>query len=172
MGITDAGLPSTDPHTILSNFITTNLTSPEPGTWTVVVNDEWLQPKKQKTYQICITPSYGWTDQAQMTALGETEQPMITQQFMEVTLFAPTREKLWSLHRNFITVMNNQTLTVPQDAAGYTGVGGTEVHFLRVVRSEEMKSLRLLDKKCDGDTTDGGCLGWRSSITVSLRWNE
>ncbi len=170
MAIDDTGLPTSDPHTVLSTFITTNLTSPEPSSWSVVVNDEWLEPKKQKTYQICITPSYGWTEQAQLGYT--TTQPMITQQYMEVTLFAPTRSKLWSLHRNFVSMMNNTTLTAPQDSTGMTGVGGGEVHFIRLERSEEMKTLRLLDKKCDGDTKDGGCLGYRSSLTIAIRWNE
>ena len=168
MAITDSGMPTTDPHSFLSTFITTNMASPD-GVWTVAVNPDWLIPKKQKTYQVAITPSYGWTETANMTDLSTT-QPMISHLYMEITLFAPTRAKLWLLQTTFKDMMNNQTLTQPQDSSGMTGVSGSEYHWLRIQRSEEMKMLRMLDKKCDDD--DLGCLGWRCSYTVALRWNE
>ena len=55
MSISSTGIPATDPHTMLSSLITTNMTSPD-GVWTPIVNSGWLEFKRQKTYQISIIP--------------------------------------------------------------------------------------------------------------------
>ena len=64
MAITDRGLPEIDPHTMLKNLV--------KPIWILqmslnpVVNQEWLEFKLQKTYEICITPVYQETEMVEL----------------------------------------------------------------------------------------------------------
>ena len=87
MAITDTGVPSTDPHTLIKNLIESNMVSPD-GTWTPLVNTGWLEFKRQKTFQISIMPSYGMSFPVHLTE-GATLNTDATQ-FMLVTLYADT----------------------------------------------------------------------------------
>ena len=172
MAITDSGVPAIDPHTTLSNFITTNIASPD-GVWVPSVNAEWLLFKKQKTYQICITPLYADSNQLTLTGGNDTAEPKVSDAFLLVTLFAPTRTNLWLLYRKFMLLMNNETLTVPQSGGTYSGVGGGDYHFVKVERSEQTKSIKLTDPACGPDEPKGAsCNGYMAQVTVLMRWNE
>ena len=172
MAITDPGIPATDPHTMLTSLLTANMASPD-GTWVPSVNAEWLEFKKQKTYQIAIQPLYSTSTEFNLTGGNSTAEPRITTAFYAITLFAPTRSKAWTLYQKAMLVLNNQTLTSPQDGGTYSGVADTDYHFVRVIRSEEAKAVRISDPECGpGKKNDSECLGYRVEITVSCRWNE
>ena len=102
-----------DPHTLLTGLIEDN--TPSVGGWTVVVNDGWLEAKKQKTYQIAITQEYG---EIRTANLGGSQSdsdavPRVVSQFFLITLFHPTRVGVWTLwgrsHRSSTTVASPRT---------------------------------------------------------------
>ena len=173
MAITDPGVPATDPHTAVSNLITSDMASPD-GVWTPVVNNEWLEHKKQKQYQIVIQPSYGYLEQAQMIGSGEADQPKIAGQYLEVTLYAPNRANLWKLYRVFSDLMNDGSKTIPTvTTSSTTGMNSTDYHWVRIVRSDEAKATNLEDPDCGpGKQNSAECLGFRAELTIELRWNE
>ena len=169
MAITDPGVPALDPWEVLKTFIESNMASPD-GVWTPVVNEGWLKHKLQKQFQICIKPLIQQNEEMQLNG-STTDTPIMGTVFMVVTLYAPTRAKRWELYRAFKAPFNNGTLTAPVSAGQYTGVGGSDYHFLRIERSEETKALRWADDEC-GPGETGDCTGYRSDITIQLRWNE
>lgn len=172
MAITDAGVPAIDPHTMLTTLLTSNMTSPD-GVWTPTVNAEWLEFKKQKTYQIAIQPLYSTSTEFNLTGGNSTAEPRISTAFYSIVLFAPTRVKVWSLYQKTMLVLNNQTFTSPQSGGTYAGVASTDYHFVRVIRTEESKAVRISDPDCGpGKTNDSDCVGYRVEITVACRWNE
>jgi len=173
MAITDSGVPASDPHTVLSSLITDNITSPD-GVWTPVVNSKWLEHKKQKTYQIVIYPAYADSIQITLTGGASVAQPTQSTAYYNILLYAPNRANLWKLYRKAIEVLNKQTITSPQDASGnYTGVAGSDYHFVRIVRAEGQRTIKLSDDLCGpGAPEKDDCLGYRADITVALRWNE
>ena len=170
MTILNPGVPNLDPWSVLKTFIETNMASPD-GIWAPVVNNGWLEHKKQKTFQICLQPLIQLNDEMQLNG-STTNTPIMGTVFMSATLFAPTREKRWQLYRAFKTPFDNGTLTAPISPAGtYAGVGGSDYHFLRIERSEETKALRWADDEC-GPGATGDCTGYRVDLTIQLRWNE
>ena len=171
MSIANTGVPSTDPHTMLSSLLTSNMTSPD-GVWTPIVNSGWLEYKRQKTYQIAIVPLYTDSQAIHLTGGNSSTQANIVTGYYDIVLFADTRAKLWSLFQKVMLVLNNQTLTSPQSGSGMTGVGGTGYHFVRVIRSEEGKTIEFKDKDCGVDNEKSEITGYRAEITVSCRWNE
>ena len=172
MAITDSGVPSVDPHTTLAQLITTNMTSPSES-WTPVVNQGWLQYKLQKTYQMCITPVYADNEPINLTGGSSTAAPRIATAYFDITLYHPTRSGAWSLFRNVMAVLNDETKTSPQGLSGMTGVNGGDYHFVRVVRAEEGKTIEFKDRHGAGmNKVKDECDGYRSDITVAIRWNE
>lgn len=171
MSISDTGIPAIDPHTMLSSLITTNMTSPD-GVWTPIVNSGWLEFKRQKTYQISIVPLYTDSDAFNLTGGASSTQPRISTGYYTIVLYAPTRAKLWSLFQKLMLVLNNETLTSPQSGSGMSGVGGSDYHFVRVVRSEDAKTIEFKDSLCGIDIDKTDVTGYRAEITVSCRWNE
>ncbi len=171
MAITDAGVPALDPWNVLKTFIETNMNGGAAfDGWTPVVNDDWLEFKKQKQYQICIVPQYGLSREMQLNG-SITDNPTEGTLYLGVTLYAPSRAKRWTMYRHFKAMFDNQTITAPLDGTGYTGVGGSDYHFIRLERSEESKVLRWTDDSC-GPGEKGDCLGYRTELTVQIRWNE
>ena len=53
-----------------------------------------------------------------------------------------------------------------------TGVGGSDYHFVRIVRSEMGKTIEFKDALCGIDIDKTDVTGYRAEITVSCRWNE
>jgi len=171
MSISDTGIPAIDPHTMLSSLITTNMTSPD-GVWTPIVNSGWLEFKRQKTYQISIVPLYTDSDAFNLTGGASSTQPRISTGYYTIVLYAPTRAKLWSLFQKLMLVLNDETLTSPQSGSGMSGVDGSDYHFVRVVRSEDAKTIEFKDSLCGIDIDKTDVTGYRAEITVSCRWNE
>ena len=169
MTILDPGVPATDPWAVIKTFIETNMTSPD-GVWAVAVNNDWLLSKKQKTYQICLVPIYAITGEMQLNG-SIANNPTTGTLYFQVTLYAPTRAKRWLLYSKFKEMMDDQDLTAPLGVGGYTGVGGSDYHFIRIDRSEESKALRWIDDSC-GPGEKGDCLGYRTEISLQIRWNE
>lgn len=170
MAITDPGTPSQDPWTTLKTFIESNMESPD-GVWTVEVNPEWLKPKKQKTYQICIMPIIGRTEE--FTLEGNTATAAkITDLFFSVTLYGGTREQRWGLYTKFTKLFQNYSLCCPMDETGYTGVGGSDWHFAVIERSEQTVDIRFIDDVCGPGLASDMCQGYRAEITVMMRCNE
>lgn len=171
MTILNPGPTTNDPWETLKTFIETNMISPD-GVWTPVVNPGWLLSKKQKTYQISMKPLIQQNREAQLTGGSSTNTPMEAVLFIIVTLYAPTRAKRWELYRAFKVPFDNGTLTCPLTAAGtFAGVGGSDIHYIRIDRSEETKALRWADDEC-GPGATGDCTGYRTDITIQMRWNE
>lgn len=162
MAITDRGVPSIDPHTTLKTLIESNMASPD-GTWTPVVNPEWLQSKKQKTFQICIQPIYG---ESEMATLGVgTQIAMTSRTFMNITLFAPTRTGVWSMFVKMKEVLNNGTLSAP--AAGLN-----DYHYVIMRRTDSTKPIAMFDPNCGPQGSNENCIGYRIDLSVELRWQE
>jgi len=173
MGISDTGVPSTDPHTMLTTLISSNMESPD-GIWTPSVQSGWFDYKLQKTYQICITPLYAETIQAQLTGGSGTAEPRISSAFFVIHLYAPSRTTSWSLYRKMIKLLNDNTKTSPQNASGLTGVASTDYHWVRVVRAEGVNMIEMFQPDAGptkpSDKESAG--GYRQDITVEVRWNE
>ena len=173
MAITDTGVPATDPHTMLTTFISTYMDSPD-GIWSPTVNSGWLEYKKQNTFQIALTPLYASSFPAQLTGGAGTADPRISSAFYVINLYATTRILGWTLYRNMIKLLNDGSRTSPQNASGLTGVNSTDYHWIRVVRAEEVKMIDIIDPECGPnkikDTKSAG--GYRMDITVEIRWNE
>lgn len=170
MAITDRGLPEIDPHTMLKNLIETNMDSPD-GVWNPVVNQEWLEFKKQKTYQICITPVYQETDTVELNGLSSQTQIKKTSiLYMKITLFAPTRSKLWGMAQKFMLVINNGTLCFP--VGGLEATSGNGYQYVRLARSDETKTVRGYEPECGPEGSADKCVGFRNDYTVEIRWGE
>ena len=169
MGILSPGVPALDPWNVVKTFIETNMASPD-GVWTPVVNPDWLLSKKQKTYQICLKPLIQMNDEMQLNG-STANTPMNGTLYMVATIYAPTRETRWLLYRAFKAPFNDSTITAPIAAGTFSGVGGSDYHYLRIDRSEETKALRWADDSC-GPGKPGDCLGYRTDITIQIRWNE
>ncbi len=168
MAITDSGVPTTDPHSMLKTLITDHLVSPD-GVWTPVVNTGWLEFKRQKTYQISIMASYGESEDSHFS--GATTMPKTVSQFFVVTLYAPTRAKHWDLFQKFTDLMNTRALTCP-DLTGQ-GVDGSDYHFVKMFRSDSVKAIELESpKKGMGGDAEGDCIGYQSHHNILIRWNE
>ena len=158
--------PSVDPHTLLSGLIEDNTSA--VGGWTVVVNDGWLEAKKQKTYQIAITQEYGEIRTANLGGSQDDSDavPRILSQFFIITLFHPTRVGVWTLYRALTQVLNDRSLTT-------SGVNGnTDYKWCRLARSDEAKALNSVDKVCGPEKREGDTMGYRMDLTVELRWHE
>jgi len=169
MAIVDTGLPSIDPYTTLKNLIEANMDSPD-GTWTPSVNPNWLLYKKQKTYQICIQPLIGLTEEANLDT-SSTTVARTSIWFGRITLFAPSRSLLWGMMAKFLLVMNNGTLTEP--SAGLEPSGNNAYQYCRITRSDESKPVRFEEPDCGPAGGKGdNCVGYRSDYTVQLRWGE
>lgn len=171
MAIADAGVPSTHPHTMLKALLEDNMTSPD-GVWTPSVNANWLDHKKQKTYQISITPLYSDSVSAHLTGGTSTTEPRIVDAYWIVHLYAPSRDNLWSLYQKTLDVLNNGSLTSPQSGGTYSGVGSTDYHFVKVVRAEQVKTIEMREPDCGIDNKESEYTGYRAEITVCVRWNE
>ncbi len=170
MAITDAGTPADDGWTVIRNLIQDNMASPD-GVWAVSVNDGWLQPKKQKTFQICIMPLIGRSEVVELDG-STTTAAKVTDIFYAVTLYGGTREQRWQLYRNFTALFANNSLCVPMDATGYTGVGGSDYHFAVLERSEQTTDIRFIDDVCGPGLASDMCQGYRAELTVLLRCHE
>lgn len=161
MTITDAGVPATDPHTALKTVIEANMTFPNGSPATV--NSSWLESKKQKTFQIAIQHIYGESDVA---TFGDATSLAITSRtFLSVTLFAPTRAGCWSMFGAFKDILNNKALSQP--AAGFS-----DYHYMVIRRSDNSKPFTILEPNCGPGQSDENCIGYRSDVTVELRWEE
>ena len=173
MAIADTGVPATDPHTVIAELITDNMDSPD-GSWTPSVNTTWLEYKKQKTYQICVTPLYSDSEKFTLTGGNDATEPRIASAFYLITLYASSRTNLWSLYKKLMLVLNNETLTVPQGGGTYTGVESSDYHFVRVMRSEQTKTITLKDPATGPQTPKDKavCNGFMAQVTVQIRWNE
>ena len=172
MAITDAGVPGTDAWQTLKDVIVANMESPD-GVWTPSVNDGWLEMKKQKTFQIVITPIIGSSEQIQLDN-GTTTTAERTTLYLSVTLFSPTRAGRWQLWTKFKKLLNNSTICAPVDSTtGMAGVNGSDWHFIKLERSEQSVDIRFLDDVCGpGKPEAGNCSGYRAEITVQMRCNE
>ena len=168
MAIADRGLPSIDPHTAIKNLIESNMASPD-GAWTPVVNDGWLTYKKQKTYQICIQPLIGFTDEANLDT-GLTQVARTSEYYFRITLFAPSRGALWGMMAKFLLVMNNGTLTAP--SGGLEAGGNNAYQYARITRSDETKPVRMEEPDCGPSGSTENCIGYRADYTIQLRWGE
>jgi hypothetical protein len=160
MTITDSGVPSTDPVTALSSVIEANMTFPNGSSATV--NTGWLESKKQKTYQIAIQHLYGESDQANMS---NTTIAMTSRVFLSVTLFAPTRADCWTMFGSFKDMLNTRATSQP--AAGFS-----DYHYMVIRRSDLSKPFQILEPNCGPGQSDENCIGYRSDVTVELRWEE
>ena len=170
MAISDRGTPTIDPHTTIKNFIETNMLSPD-GIWNPVVNAEWLEFKKQKTYQICITPVYGESDEAELNGIsGQTQIKRINTLYLKITLFAPTRLKLWGMVQKFMLVMNNGTLCYP--SAGLEASTGNGYQYVRLARSDETKEVKGYEPECGPEGSADKCVGFRNDYTIEVRFDE
>ena len=166
MAIQDRGIPATDPHTVLKNLIESNMQSPD-GTWNPVVNPNWLIGKKQKTFQIAIQPIYGESDMATF-GLGN-EIAMTSRQFMQITLFAPTRTGVWDLFTKLKLVLNNGALVNP------LGSGGSPIddyHYIIIRRTDSTKPVQVSEPNCGPASNDDNCIGYRIDVSVEMRWEE
>lgn len=162
MAITDRGVPTTDPHSVLKTLIEANMVSPD-GIWNPVVNPEWLISKKQKTFQIAIQPIYGESDMATF-GLG-VDVAMTSQQFMSITLFAPDRTGVWAMFVKLKDLLNNGTLTSP--AAGIS-----DYHYIIIRRTDSTKPVMLFDPNCGPAGGNDNCIGYRIDVSVEIRWEE
>lgn len=168
MSLNQTGLPSISPYDTIKNLIETNMTSPD-GTWTPIINAGWLEYKKQKTYQICVQPMIGYTEEANL----DTSSPTVARTslwFGRVTLFAPSRDSLWGMMSKFLLVMNNGGLTSP--SSGLEAAGNNAYQYIRITRSDESKPVRFEEPDCGPDGGKGDCVGYRTDYTVQLRWGE
>ena len=163
MAITDAGVPSTDPHTTLSSLLTNNIASFD--SWNPVVNTGWLEYKKQKTYQIAITPLYAESDPAHLTGGTSTTAPTIATAYYTIHLYHPSRTNLWSLYRKVIDVLNDQTVSMP--AAGFN-----DYHWIKITASQEGRPVDFYDETCGIDREKSDVSGYQAEVTVAMRWNE
>jgi hypothetical protein len=155
--------PLVSPFDLLKGLIEDN-TEVVNG-WTPIVNDGWLEAKKQKTYQMAIVQEYGEVITAHLDD-GTDAIPKVVSQFHILTLFHPTRVGVWTLYRALTKVLNDRSLTT-------NGVNGnTDYHWCRLARSDETKAINSVDKVHGADRKDGDCLGYRMDITIELRWNE
>lgn len=170
MALTDRGLPTVDPHTMLKNLIETNMVSPD-GIWNPVVNAEWLEFKKQKTYQICITPVYQESVESELNGMAsQTQLKKTSILYMKITLFSPTRLKLWGMAQKFMLVLNNGTLCCPP--AGLETSTGNGYEYVRLDRSDETKAVRGYEPECGPEGSADKCVGFRNDYTVQIRWEE
>ena len=158
--------PAVDPHTLLKGLIEDN--TPAIGSYTVVVNDGWLEAKLQKSYQIAIVQEYGEIRTANLGG-GDADDdiPRVLSQFFQITLFNPTRVGVWTLYRALTQVLNDRSLTT-------NGVNGnTDYRWVRLARSDEAKALNSVDKVCGPEgRVSGDTMGYRMDLTVELRWHE
>tara|TARA_A200000159_G_scaffold45801_1_gene42057 strand:+ start:9177 stop:9674 length:498 start_codon:yes stop_codon:yes gene_type:complete len=155
--------PNTDPHSLLKGLIEDN--TPVTNGWTPVVNTEWIEAKKQKTYQIAITQEYGEVGTAHLDD-GTDAIPRIVSQFFLITLFHPTRTGVWTLYRAITKVFNDRSLTT-------NGVNGnTDYRWVRLARSDEAKAFNSVDVSRGFDRNAGDCMGFRMDLSVELRWHE
>jgi len=160
---TDRGVPDKDPHTMLKDFIEANMESPD-GSWTPAVNSGWLKAKKQKTFQIAIQHIYGESEMAHF-GLG-TQVAMTSRQFLQITLFAPTRTGVWSLFQKLKLALNNGTLAYAPD-------GIDDYHYIIIRRTELSKPMTISEPDCDfGGNNDDNCIGYRIDVSVEVRWEE
>ena len=163
MAITDSGVPAKDPHTMLKDFIEANMESPD-GSWNPVVNTGWLKAKKQNTFQIAIQPIYGESDMAHM-GLGSTIA-MTSRQFMQITLFAPTRTGVWTLFTKLKLILNNGSLA-------YAADGIDDYHYIIIRRTDQTKPINISEPECDfGGGTSNNDMGYRIDLSVEVRWEE
>lgn len=160
MAITDAGVPSTDPHTALSTLIEANMTFPDASPATV--NDGWLEAKRQKTYQIAIQHVYG---ESEMAHLGASTLAMTSRAILSITLFAPTRTGMWTMFGSLKELLNDRSLSVP--AAGLS-----DYHYVMIRRSDLTRPFTIMEPNCGPGQTDENCIGYRCDVTVELRWGE
>lgn len=161
MTITDAGVPATDPHTALKTVIEANMSFPNGSPATV--NSSWLESKKQKTFQIAIQHIYGESDVANFgspTALAITSRV-----FLSVTLFAPTRTGCWAMFGAFKDLLNTKSISQPP-------TGFSDYHYMLIRRSDTSKPFTILEPNCGPGQSDENCIGYRSDVTVELRWEE
>lgn len=164
MAITDTGIPTTSPHTMLKNLLTNNMASPD-GVWTPVVNTEWLQFKKQKTFQIAILPLASTSEIAQLTGGNSATMPTYVTSYYAITLYAPTRAKIWLLYQKVMLVLNNETLTSPT-------AGINDYHWVRVSGVGGANAIIKQDKAAGIDRDDSEVVNYQMEITVAVRWNE
>lgn len=161
MAITDTGVPDTDPHTMLSTLLTTNMASPGDD-WTPAVNAKWLEFKKQKTFQIAITAVSEETEPANLTGGTSTAKPTISTAIYQITLFHPNRTKHWDLFQKVMLVLNNETLTSPS-------AGISDYHWVRVMNTG---SITMGEDTAGIDRPENPITGYQSFINVQVRWNE
>ena len=89
------------------------------------MNTEWIEAKKQKTYQIAITQEYGEVATAHLDD-GTDAIPRIVSQFFIITLFHPTRTGVWTLYRNITKVFNDRSLTTNGVNGNTQTIGGVD----------------------------------------------
>ncbi len=164
LAITDIGIPTTSPHTMLSNLLTNNMASPD-GVWTPVVNPRWLEFKKQKTYQIAILPLSTTTEIATLTGNTVTAMPNIVTGYYAITLYAPSRDKIWLLYQKVMLVLNNTTLTSPS-------AGVNDYHWIRVSSLGGANAIVKQDTATGIDKDESEVVNYQMEITVAVRWNE
>jgi hypothetical protein len=173
MAITDTGVPTNSPHHVIKQLIQNNLVAPPASGWTPVVNNDWFQYKKAKTYQIAIAPLYSETEAIVLTGGLSSARPSISTGYYHIALMHPDRESAHALFKNLMALLNKENLTSPQNNGQYTGVGGSDYHFLRVVKSNEGQMIVLEAPDCGpGGSGDDKCVGYQYSVTVMIRWNE
>jgi hypothetical protein len=172
MVISNAGVPATDAWQVLKDLIVNNMASPD-GVWSPVVNDGWLEFKRQKQFQIVLSPIIGSSEHIQLDNPSVTSAQRTTLYVM-VTLFSPTRTGRWQMWEKFKELLNNQTLCAPTDAStGMAGVESTAWHFVKLERSEQSVDIRFLDDVCGpGKPEAGNCEGYRAEVSVMVRCNE
>jgi hypothetical protein len=172
MPISDPGVPSDSGWYAIKQLLLNNVVSPNPAGWPVAINETWLKHKLQKQYQICIVPLYSEDHAFNLTGGTSTTRPTIATAYYQITLVHPDRASAHGLFRNVMAVLNNETLTVPQAAGAYTGVAGTNYHWVKVTKSSMGQMIDIMAPDCGPGGKDETCTGYRYDITVALRWNE
>jgi len=172
MAITDTGVPTNSVWYAIKQFLLNNLVSPSPGTWTVSVNNDWLQYKKGKTYQVCIVPVYSETSAESLTGGASSTSGKISTAYYQITLTHPDRESAHDLFRNTVAILNNETLSSPQTGGALTGVEGTDYHWIRLTKAAAGQMVTLMAPECGPDGKHDECNGFRYDLSVAVRWNE
>lgn len=160
---------STDPFEVVKNVLETNMDSPD-GVWTPSVNEGWLEHKHMKSYQIALQPRMMFDEAVHLTGDGAA-RAVATTQYMDITLYAPTRAKRWNLYRSVKAVLNDGSVCVGDGSAG-SGPDNSDVHWVVLSGIPGGGEARWLDDECGPFADADSCKGWRVVLTVAIRWNE
>ena len=145
------------------------MTSPD-GVWTPKVNDGWLEHKNMRTFQIALQPRLMFEEQSHLTGDG-AQRAVATTQYMDITLYSPTRAGRWNLYRRVKEVLNDGSKCIGDGSAG-NGPDNTNIHWVVLSGIPGGGEARWLDDECGPFADSDSCKGWRVILTVAIRWNE